>query len=221
MLKRRTLSWDRDTERTLNWGVPAWSESARARSNSKSSLGYHDLLREIELTGGFAYDDDIRLQAFSGTFNRIEKETDREERPEVKEVFVITNAGLLVERYSYTETTPIDGDIFSGMLKAVQCFVEDSFGSHRSGSSAAGTGGLKELRMGNLEILITQGKYLTLVVIAKSGGNMRILEPGLKETLSRFESGNKKALRSWFGDRGAITGLREALDKVLLNDTEE
>jgi len=220
-LKKRTLSWDRETERTLNLEAPAWSESARARSNNKSgsSLGYHDLLREIELTGGLAYEG--RPRAFSRIYDRVQQKTtttDRDdgERPEVEEVFIITNSGLLVERYSYTKTTPIDGDIFSGMFKAVQCFVEDSFGS-RGGST-----GLKELRMGNLVILITQGKYLTVVVIAKAGGgDMRILEPGLKEILSRYESENKKALRSWFGDRGAIKGLKKELDAVLLDIDEE
>jgi OOP family OmpA-OmpF porin len=194
---RRKTPWDREDLRPLGWGVPEWPATSGpdASGPASGSRGYDDLLREIELTGGLAYGPQALLR------------TEKERRPEVQEVFFITNAGLLVERVSYTETMTIDADIFSGMLKAVQCFVEDSFGSR-------GKGGLKELRMGELDLLITQGRYLTVVLIGK-GGDMKLLEHSISEMLTEFEAENKKALKSWFGDRSAIKGLKESVDEMV------
>ena len=191
--RNRKTSWTREDLRPLGWGASEWQGGSQNATDS-GSYGYSDLLREIELTGGLAYGPQALAQ------------TETKKRPEVQEVFVITNAGLLVERMSYVETTHIDGDIFSGMLKAVQCFVEDSFGSKGKG--------LRELRMGEMDLLITQGRYLTVVVIGQ-GGEMKLLEPEVKEMLDDYESENKRTLKSWFGDRSAIKGLKESIDRLV------
>jgi predicted ATPase len=107
------------------------------------------------------------------------------------EIFAVTSSGLLMAKASSDEG--LDADIFTGMLTAVQDFVQDSFDS--SGQLKAGLG---RLEYGDLTILIEHSSSFYLTAVFK-GGEHADMKLALRRTLKEIEETQGDVLASWSG----------------------
>ncbi|MEM2900824.1 MAG: tetratricopeptide repeat protein [Thermoplasmata archaeon] len=124
----------------------------------------------------------------------------------IERIMLVYNDGRHVQSKVITEVADFDGDIFGGMLSAVQTFVRDSF-------KAAG-GKLNTIHYGNMKILIEKGVQVYVALVAV--GN----EPeGTRELMRRFlidlrEKNPWLAKKSWDGDAENFKGLTTLLDRL-------
>jgi hypothetical protein len=125
--------------------------------------------------------------------------------PKVDEVFIMTADGLLIQHFSYKDTSMVDEDILASMLTVVQQFIQDSFG---------GSGGLKKLELGNFTILIEKGEYLSVVVISPEKEVEPLMKP-ISMMVMHIEQMNADVLKDWNGDQGAFQGMDDAVGKLV------
>jgi len=128
------------------------------------------------------------------------------EKFKIERIMLVYNDGRHVHSKVVTEVADFDGDIFGGMLSAVQTFVRDSF-------KAAG-GKLNTIHYGNMKILIEKGVQVYVALV--SCGN----EPeGTRELMRRFlidlrEKNAWLAKKSWDGDAENFKDLVPLLDRL-------
>ncbi len=118
-------------------------------------------------------------------------------------VFLISKSGLLISHFSTAEGN-IDEDILSGMLTAVQDFVEDSFGDRTR------AGGLGRLEYKDTKILIEHGEFLYIVAIIK-GEEHEFMKRHLSSTLIGIERDFEGILKDWTGE---VEGLEEVNERL-------
>lgn len=133
-------------------------------------------------------------------------EADFTNMPQVDEIFVMTTNGLLIEHFSYKRTSMVDEDILASMLTVIQNFVKDSF----KGGKAA----IKEMRLGNFNILIVKGEFLDVVAISPQE-KLLVLEKPLKSMLDELETMNRTTLENWDGNKDSIEGVYEFVNKLV------
>lgn len=123
------------------------------------------------------------------------------------EIFVINRAGLLVAQ-SLSSSEGLDGDIFSGMLSAIQEFVRDSL--DKVGQSRAGLG---RVEYGDMKILIEQGEgvFLSAVLHGAEHPDMQRL---LSDTMRRICTGYGDVLSSWTGDVAEVSGVQDLISEL-------
>ena len=83
----------------------------------------------------------------------------QEEHKSFATVFAVNPAGLLVAQAS-TGDEELDGDIFAGMLTAVQSFVQDSVGQDDKAKA-----GLGRLEYGDLKIIIEHSQHIFVTAV--------------------------------------------------------
>ncbi len=121
-------------------------------------------------------------------------------------IMLVYNDGRHVQSKVVTEVADFDGDIFGGMLSAVQTFVRDSF-------KAAG-GKLNTIHYGNMKITIEKGVQVYVALVATGE------EPeGTRELMRRFlidlrEKNAWLAKKSWDGDAENFKDLVPLLDRL-------
>jgi len=135
----------------------------------------------------------------------FEADFDSIDIPKVDEVFIMTADGMLIQHFSYKDTSMVDEDILASMLTVVQNFIQDSFG---------GSGGLKKLELGNFTILIEKGEYLSVVVISPEKDVEPLMKP-ISMMVMHMEQMNTEVLKDWNGDQGAFTGMEDAVAKLV------
>lgn len=125
----------------------------------------------------------------------------------IDEIFMMTKAGILINHFSNETTSEIDEDILSGMLTAVQSFVTDSFQKKQTV--------LKELRMGDFNILIVQGEYLTVVIISPEE-NLKPLEEPVNAMIEQLEKINLDLLKQMGGMwEGTLVGADDCINRLV------
>lgn len=102
--------------------------------------------------------------------------------------------GLLLSEASIKDG--LDGDIFAGMLSAVQAFVKDSLSMI---SESASPGYLSSLEYGEFRIVIARGEYIDLVAVVH-GAEEYALKMDLMRTLQEFEEAYGETLSRWDGN---------------------
>jgi fibronectin type 3 domain-containing protein len=127
------------------------------------------------------------------------------EGPEIDEIFVMTNEGLLLQHFRYIETTVIDEDILASMLTAITDFVKTSIQKKSA---------LKELKFGDFIIFLTRGTYINVVTIS-SDPEVAQMEGEIKKMIADMEEINKAVLPDWSGDQSLIQGLGDCVGRLV------
>ncbi len=130
------------------------------------------------------------------------------EKTSFAEMFAVDDSGLLLATAHPEGAEEMDGDIFAGMLSAVQNFVRDSF--DQSGQQK---GGLGRLEYGDMKILIEHGGsiYIAAVIRGQEHPEMKNL---LTRTVREIEEEYSETLDGWSGDMDDIKGIQEKISNV-------
>ncbi|MFQ6012642.1 MAG: hypothetical protein ACE5LS_03240 [Thermoplasmata archaeon] len=115
-----------------------------------------------------------------------------EERSEnyVEEVFLLHRSGALLRHLTRRLKPYVDSDILSGMLRAVQEFVRDSFRGE--------SGELNEMSFGELKISIVSGQHAVLATVIRGDPPDDIIDQ-IREALADLERNHGDLLRDWSG----------------------
>jgi hypothetical protein len=113
----------------------------------------------------------------------------RRGRPEIEEVFIMHDSGVLIARYG-REAPERDSDIMGGMFLVVQEFVRDTFLDR--------AGVLDEIRFGGRRILMVRGRHTILAAVVR-GNRANGLPRRLRRTLATFEGTFARQLAGWGG----------------------
>ncbi len=116
------------------------------------------------------------------------------------------NTGILIDEVS--RGGGLDGDVFAGMLSAVQAFVRDSLSML---SSDTEEGYLSSLSYGEYRIIVARGKYVDLVVVVR-GIEEYSLKAELIKTVKEFEEIYYGDLEHWDGNISKLN-LRPMLER--------
>ena len=127
-------------------------------------------------------------------------------RSTISELFILTKGGLLIRHYSDSLPTDVDRDALSGMLVAVQQFVQQTLASK--------SGALNQLRYGDHSIFFFRGTHTVAAAVAKEGDAAN-LQYQVLDALQDFEDRFASTLESWNGDVAAFPGIDDCFDKVL------
>jgi predicted regulator of Ras-like GTPase activity (Roadblock/LC7/MglB family) len=128
------------------------------------------------------------------------------EKTRISELFIMTKGGLLIRHYSDSLRTDVDRDVLSGMLVAVQQFVQQTLASK--------SGALNQLRYGAHSIFFFRGTYTVAAVVAKEA-DAATLEYPVMDALQDFEDRYGRTLENWNGDVAAFPGLDDCFEKVI------
>ena len=134
----------------------------------------------------------------------------RRYRVRIEDIFLIYRDGILVSHLATTADVGKDEDQLSGMLTAVQDFVQDAFayGGHRE---------LNELEFGEYHILIERGKfvYLAVVYVGRDSG---LIRRKVRAVLGKVESQFGAVLETWDGDMHRVEGTGDLLREGFLDE---
>ncbi len=120
------------------------------------------------------------------------------------ELFAVDRAGILVGQAA-PDDEGLDGDIFAGMLSAVQDFVRDSFDRSLENKNTLG-----RLEYGNMKIIIEHGNHIFLTAVF-TGSEHENMKSTVRNSLDRIESKYGHILENWSGDTRDIKGIQEEI----------
>ncbi|MFO7992052.1 MAG: tetratricopeptide repeat protein [Thermoplasmata archaeon] len=132
------------------------------------------------------------------------------EQTSFAEIFAVNIAGLLIATAQTQDEEELDGDIFAGMLSAVQNFVKDSF--DQSGSQK---GGLGRLEYGNMKILIEHAESIYVAAVVK-GNEHPEMKDSLTKTVNSIQREYGSMLMDWMGDMEEVKGVQEEINELAL-----
>lgn len=135
-----------------------------------------------------------------------------EESTSFAEIFAVNDGGMLLATARPEGEEEIDGDIFAGMLSAVQNFVKDSFGG--SGSSGEGLG---RLEYGDMKIMIEHGDSIYVAAVVK-GNEHPDMKLALQSTVRDIEREDSDVLEGWSGGMDEMESIQNKIS-VLSNNT--
>ncbi len=121
-------------------------------------------------------------------------------------LFAIDRSGLLVGQASPGEED-LDGDIFAGMLSAVQDFVRNSL------ETTTESAGIGRLEYGNMKILIEHGSRIFLTAVLR-GQEHRDMTNMLKRTVLEIEEKYGSLLESWSGDTAELGNVQNMISNL-------
>jgi OOP family OmpA-OmpF porin len=124
----------------------------------------------------------------------------------VEQVFLIhRESGLLLQHVSAGSAVVNDADMVSGMLTAIQDFVQDSFKTGKGDE-------LETLQVGDLTVWIEQGPLAILAGVIR-GNAPQELRQVFQETLERIHLQFGSPLKEFSGDSAAFAGTRPLLEE--------
>jgi uncharacterized repeat protein (TIGR01451 family) len=132
----------------------------------------------------------------------------RRYRVHIEDVFLIYRDGILISHLTQADVQEKDEDQLSGMLTAVQDFVQDAFTYGRDRE-------LHELEFGDYHILIERGKHVYLAVVYQ-GRDSGMIRKKVRAVLERVEAAYGPAFDTWDGDMGQVEGTRDLLREGFL-----
>lgn len=126
----------------------------------------------------------------------------------VEQVFLIhRETGLLLQHVAIESVSTQDPELVSGMLTAIQDFVQDSFGS-RSGDM------LESMEVGDLTVWVEQGSKAVLAAAIRGSAPME-LRRTLQDTLDAIHFEQRSALDNFQGDPAPFEAARPRLEECL------
>ncbi len=100
----------------------------------------------------------------------------------------------------------VDSDILTGMLRAVQEFVRDSFREE--------TGELNHMTFGELKISIATGRHVVIATVVRGERPADIMDQ-MTASLRHLEEDHGSSLRDWDGRVEAVQFVDDYLDRLL------
>lgn len=122
----------------------------------------------------------------------------------VEDIFLLYRDGRLI-KHKTTELKPMDADILSSMLTAVQEFVKDAFKS----------GSMNEMGYDGKRIYFAQGTYLTLAIVADASASIPDIHEKMKALLVEIEREYGTHLISWDGNVATLKFTEEYLTRLV------
>ena len=132
-------------------------------------------------------------------------------RTVIDEVFLLHRDGLLIKHYTRRVRPDIDSDILSGMLIAVQNFVNESF-LGAEGLQKEGT--LDELRFGEFKMVIERGQWVVVAAVL-TGDPTNRLKAEVGAAIRALEGKLGTALERWSGDMRAVEGADRFMQDLI------
>ncbi len=134
----------------------------------------------------------------------------RRYRVQIEDVFLIARDGILISHLTNTTTQGKDEDQLSGMLTAVQDFVQDAF-------TYGGNRELHQMEFGDYHILMERGKsvYLAVVYMGRDSG---LIRKKVRAVLDRIEATYGPVFERWDGDMQDVEGTHELLREGFLDE---
>jgi outer membrane protein OmpA-like peptidoglycan-associated protein len=124
----------------------------------------------------------------------------------VEQVFLIhKETGLLLHHVSAGSAVVSDADMVSGMLTAIQDFVQDSF-------KTGGGDQLETLQVGDLTVWIEQGPLAILAGVIRGTAPQELREV-FQETLERIHLQYGSSLKEFNGDAAQFAGTKPLLEE--------
>lgn len=128
---------------------------------------------------------------------------------EVTDVLLIHREnGLLLWHISRDPENTADSDIISGMLTAIQDFVQDAFGQDDE------VGGLDQIQYGSRRILIERGQLAYLAVVVE-GTEPPGFQAEMRERVADINLMHEKTLRHYKGDPTPLAPVEPPLKSLL------
>ena len=132
----------------------------------------------------------------------------------VEQVFLIhKETGLMMQHVVAGESGVQDADMVSGMLTAIQDFVQDSFGTEDGGS-------LDTLQVGELAVWIERGPRAVLAAVIR-GNAPQELRATFQSILEQIHHEFAVELESYEGDAAPLEPSRKYLESCLQSQFEE
>jgi hypothetical protein len=125
----------------------------------------------------------------------------------IDEVFLIHRSGNLIKHITMTEESEIDKDIFSGMLTAIQAFIQDSF-------REVGDSRVKRIEFGDSKIMMERGETIYLAIVYHGHESSWNVRP-LKETIKDIEEKHLEDLEDWDGRFDELSDIEGIIRKHL------
>lgn len=132
-------------------------------------------------------------------------------RAVIDEIFLLHRDGLLIKHYTRRVRPDIDSDILSGMLIAVQNFVNESFiGSE----GLQKEGQLDELRFGEFRLVIERGKWVIVAAVLSGDPSDRVKDE-VKASIRDVETELGTQLEGWTGEMNRVEGADRYLQDLI------
>ncbi len=166
------------------------------------------------LNGAASADISQPFLIFSKAFGKVMEKPLFEEQ-EIKKfvkIFAVNRSGLLAAQTSSGDEE-LDGDIFAGMLSAVQGFVRDSFDSDSFGQEGGKNASLGRLEYGDMKILMEHGEHLFLTAVF-SGSEHPDMKGVIRRTLQEIEEKNHDILENWTGKMEELEPIQVEIRKL-------
>jgi len=139
-------------------------------------------------------------------------EVAKEEKPIIEEIYLIYNDGRLIAHESAKGTVSMDEHVLSGMLKAIQEFVKDSFQKE---------GALGGLDYGDSRIMLESGNCATFAIVLK-GKETKALREETKRAIERIEGLYAGVIECWDGDSARFEDVKKYFGPIFaLGKTQE
>lgn len=122
------------------------------------------------------------------------------------EAFLVFQDGRLISRTRTSGGVGLDGDIFSGMLTAVQQFIRDSMD---------GAGAINSISMGKRTVCIERGPQIFLAVIVE-GKEPRNLRRNMRRALITVWDIYHGRLKRWDGTMDGMDGIKDIMREQVL-----
>lgn len=123
-------------------------------------------------------------------------------------LFIHRETGLLLENVTSPDVETRDSDMVSGMLSAIQNFMEDSFGDE-------GGGQLDVIRIGGDKSLWIEDGSDAILAAEIRGTPPMELRQRMAETLTDFETSHGSLLSDFSGDTSPFAMLKPRLEDLL------
>jgi uncharacterized repeat protein (TIGR01451 family) len=120
----------------------------------------------------------------------------------IDEVFLLHKDGLLIKHFTRRIRPDVDSDILSGMLIAVQNFVNESF---IGAEGLQKEGQLDELRFGEFKMVIERGQWVIVAAVLSGDPTNRVKED-VKAAIRDLEAALGGKLEDWSGDMRSVEG---------------
>ncbi len=124
----------------------------------------------------------------------------------IEEVFLLHRSGLLIRHLTRRLKPHVDSDILTGMLRAVQEFVRDSFRGE--------IGELDHMTFGELKISIASGRHVVIATVIRGERPVDIMAQ-MKAALRHLEEEHLDRLRDWDGRVEAVQFVDDYLNSLL------
>ncbi len=125
----------------------------------------------------------------------------------VEDIFIIYRDGRLINHQTRRLRADMDNQLLSGMLTAIQSFIQEAF---REGDE----GRLSEMSFGKSQILIERGKWISIAVVIRGVAPIGA-RAEVAFAVQSIEEMHGTKLAAWDGESANLRGLGDAVQRIL------